>query len=150
MSYAATTLSKLSGLSLGQCGKLANAIGRRNRALNWLPALVALAGFWGWMIAFGRGTDALEGTKWDVLAFLKDLGLGLIPSLVVGYGIAITLAVIAGSAVHRAILRRVIRHHLYSPACFWCGYSLVGLEVCNAAIQCPECGKVSPVASSTP
>jgi hypothetical protein len=143
--YGATILSKLSGLPIEHSAELVNAVHKRKPALKWLPSLAAPAAL-GWMFIFGRVTDVLEGTRWDVLAFLDKQGpLGIAGILGLGFGIAIALGFVAGFAVPRAILRRLIRHHLYSPACFWCGYSLVALEAHEAAIRCPECGKYSPV-----
>ena len=139
-------LAELTGLPLADCSELVDAIYKRRPALKWTPGISAILTFLGWMFAFGRVTDALEGTSWDVLALLRQLGvLGVLGALMLGYGIAITLALVVGTIIPRAILRRQLLHHLYSPACFWCGYSLCGLQRRNAAIHCPECGQLSPV-----
>jgi len=98
------------------------------------------------MFLFGRVTDALEGTRWDILAWLTQSGvLGSVGALVLGYGVAITLALVISVLIPRAVLRRELFRHLYSPACFWCGHSLRGLRRINGRIRCPECGRQSPV-----
>ena len=143
---AVRALSELTGLPVDRCAKLIDALYSRKPGLRWLPPLAAPIAFLGWMFIFGRVTDALEGTRWDILAFLQraDL-LGFVGMLLLGYGVAIILAVVVGATFPQAVLRRLVIHHLYSPTCFWCGYSLRGLERHNAAIDCPECGKSSPV-----
>ena len=62
-----------------------------------------------------------------------------------GLGAAISLALISGVSLRRFLLRRQFRDHLSTPACFWCGYLLKGLERDGSSIQCPECGRHSRV-----
>ncbi len=131
-------LSELTGLPEAQSAKLVDAIYARKPGLKWLSPSGAILAFLGWMSMFGWITDALEGTRWDILAFPEG-------ALLLGYGVAISLAVVVGGLIPRAVMRRQLLHHLCSPACFWCGYSLKGLQRHNATIDCPECGKPSPV-----
>lgn len=138
--YGARTLSKLSSLSEAECAELVEAVYARGPVLKWGPPIAGLIAFLGWMFLFGRGTDVLENTRWDVLAVP---GLGIL----LGYGVAIPLAFVVATVVPRVVLRRALCHCLFSPACFWCGYSLRGLETHDSRIRCPECGRLSPVAS---
>ena len=108
------------------------------------PSIVSLLAAFGWMILFGRGSDALEDTAWDILGLLHDLGfLGFIMALLLGFGVAIALALISGEALRRFLLRRQFCFHLFTPACFWCGYLLKGLVRDGDYIRCPECGQRS-------
>ena len=132
-------LSELTGLPEAQSAKLVDAIYARKPGLKWLSASGATLAFLGWMSMFGWITDALEGTRWDILALFFPGALLLL------YGVAISLALVVGGLIARAVMRRHLFHHLYSPACFWCGYSLRGLQRHNATVDCPECGKPSPV-----
>ena len=145
--YAVNTLSKLSGLSSGQCAELVGAVYARKRHYKWIPEVTAALAFLGWMFVFGRTTDALENTDWDLLASLGKFGIGgFAITLLLGYGVALALAFLLGRVVPRAVMRRELKNYLCSPACFFCGYSLRGLDVQRSAIRCPECGKTSPVA----
>ncbi|MHC4108282.1 MAG: hypothetical protein ACYSTY_09390 [Planctomycetota bacterium] len=134
--YGARTLSTLSGVPETECAELVKAVYARRPVLKWGPPIACPIAFLGWMFLFGRVTDVLEKTRWDVLA--------LPGGALLGYPIAITLALVVATVVPRAVLRRALRHCLYSPACFWCGYSLRGLEIHESRIRCPECGKFSP------
>jgi hypothetical protein len=114
--------------------------------LKWIPAIAPTFAFLGWMFVFGRVSDALDDTPW-VLAGFHQLGIvGIIFAILSGYGIGILLALLAGLWLPRYVWRRHLRHFLYSPACFWCGYSLKRLQVIERTIRCPECGQSSPVA----
>ena len=104
---------------------------------------------------FGNNVFFFEGVRWfeQVLhserfhnSLLRQLTFtGIILAIEIPLGVAIALAVVAGALVPRALLRRSVLHHLYSPACFWCGYSLRGLPRHGADVLCPECGRHSPV-----
>ena len=143
--YGARTLSRLSSLSEAECAELVEAVYARRPVLKWAPPIAGPIAFLGWMFLFGRGTDVLEGTRWDVLAFLRDLGsVGFLMMILLGYGVAITLALIVATVVPRVLLRRELHRCLTSPACFRCGYSLSGLEIRGSKIRCPECGRPSP------
>ncbi len=131
-------LSELTGLPAAQSAKLVDAIYARKPGLKWLSASGATLACFGWISMFGWITDALEDTRWDILAFPPG-------ALLLGYGVAISLAVVVGGLIPRAVMRRQLFHHLCSPACFWCGYSLRGLQRHNETVDCPECGKPSPV-----
>ncbi len=114
--------------------------------IKWVSPIAGPIVFLGWMFVFGWTTDLLEGSRWDILAYLAGHGaFGIVATILLGWGLAITLAVVAGTLVPRAALRRALFHHLYSPTCFWCGYSLRGLPRQNASVPCPECGRHSPV-----
>ncbi len=143
--YAVDILSKLSGLSPGQCAKLVDAVYTRKPHYKWLPEAAAGLAFLGWMIVFGWTTDALEKTDWDPFGRLGIARLAVM--LLLGYGVAIALAVVFGRLIPRVVMRRELKNCLCSPACFFCGYSLRGLDVQLSAIRCPECGKTSPVAA---
>ena len=145
--HGARTLSALTGLAEADCLDLVEAIYDRRPALKWIPPIAAPLAFLGWMLVYGRTTDMLENTRWDLLAFFDRMGVfGVAASILLGFGVAVTLAVILATVVPRAVLRRELRRCLYSPACFWCRYSLSGLEADNSTIRCPECGRLSPVA----
>ena len=127
--------TKLTGLPVNECRLLLAAIDKRKWWVTQVgPAVAALATFWGWMIFFGRTTDALEGTDWDILPF----GGGML-----GFGVAIPIATLVWVKVRSFVARREFRRHLFLPACFWCGYQLGGLAVDTGVIRCPECGKLS-------
>ena len=144
--HAAGVLSELSGWPVVDCSGLVQALEARSPRVQWIQGLGPLLAFFAWMVIFGRATDALEGTRWDVLGFLEEQGpLGFLAVILLGFGVAVTLAVLVGTVIPRALLRRQVRYHLYSPACFWCGYSQRGLEISNDSICCPECGRRSPV-----
>lgn len=44
-------------------------------------------------------------------------------------------------AIRDVGLRRAIRRRLDGACCGGCGYSLLGLEVVDMIVRCPECGK---------
>ncbi len=142
---AVRALCELTGLSQTDCADLIRAVAARRPLLQWIsPVAMPLAGI-GWIFLFGRITDLLEGTRWDILAFLAGHGIvGIAVALLLGYGVAFALAVVAGTLAPAA-LRRALFHHLYSPACFWCGYSLRELPRPDSFVLCPECGRRSPV-----
>jgi hypothetical protein len=142
-------LAKRFGIGEAECRSLIDAINKRKWMVRNAPSTVGGFAFFGWMILFGRGTDVLEGTAWDILGFAHDAGfLGFMMALLLGFGVAITLAVVSGLAVRRLLLRKQFRYHLFTPACFWCGYLLKGLECDGSSIQCPECGRHSRVGRS--
>ena len=143
---AVRALRRLTGLSLAQCADLVGAVRARKPGIRWIAPVAGPIAFLGWMFMFGRLTDVLEGTRWDILALLTSKGiLGTAGIVLLGFGVAITLGIVVGELIPRAVLRRALFYHLYSPACFWCGYSLHGLHRSNPSIQCPECGRHSPV-----
>ncbi len=145
-SRAVTALCELTGQSPAQCADLIGAVVSRKPMIRWIVPIAPSVLLLGWMFLFGRSTDLLEGTRWDIIASVKEYGaLGVVVLILLGYGVAIALAVVAGTLVPRALLRRSVLHHLYSPACFWCGYSLRGLPRHGADVLCPECGRHSPV-----
>ena len=139
-------LAKRFGIDEAECRSLIDAINKRQWMVRNLPSIVGGVAFLGWMILFGRSTDALEGTAWDILGFAHDAGfLGFMMALLLGFGVAIALAVVSGLAMRRFLLWRQFRCHLFAPACFWCGYLLKGLEPHDDFTQCPECGRRSRV-----
>jgi hypothetical protein len=145
--HGARTLSALTGLAETECLELVEAIYNRRPALKWIPPIAAPLSFLGWMFVYGRTLDTLENTRWDLVAFFNQMGVfGVAASILLGFGVAITLAVILATVVPRAVLRRELHRCLYSPACFWCGYSLSGHEAPESRVRCPECGRPSPVA----
>ena len=134
-----------------ECRSLIDAINKRNWMVRNAPSTVGGFAFFGWMILFGRGGDALEETAWDIFGFFHDAGfLGFMMALLLGFGVAITLAVVSGLAVRRVLLRKQFRYHLFTPACFWCGYLLKGLERDGRSIRCPECGRRSRIGRKVP
>ncbi len=139
-------LAKRFGMNEVECRSLIDAIDKRKWMVRDVPSIVGVLGSFGWMMLFGHGTDALEDTAWDILGLLHDLGfLGFIMALFLGFGVAIALAVVSGVTLRRFLLRKQFRYHLFTPACFWCGYLLKGLERDGDFIQCPECGRPSRV-----
>jgi len=139
-------LTKRFGIDEAECLSLIDAIDKRKRMAGTAPSIVAFLLFWAWMILFGRGTDALEETQWDILSLLRDLGfIGFVLSFLLGLGVAISLAIVSGVSLRRFLLRRQFRYHLFTPACFWCGYLLKGLEREGDFTRCPECGRRSRV-----
>ncbi len=127
-----------------ECLELINEIDKRKPVAAAAPSIVGFMVWWAGINLYGRGTDALEGTQWDILPLLSDLGfVGFILRFVLGLGVPILLAFISGGALRRFLLRRQFRYHLFTPACFWCGYSLKGHERVSRFIRCPECGKRS-------
>ncbi len=129
-----------------ECRELVNAIDKRKLMVRTAPSIVSVLACFGWMMLFGHGTDALEETAWDILGFANDAGfLGIMMVILLGGGVAIALAVVSGLALRRFLLRRQFRYHLFTPACFWCGYSLKGLERDGSSIKCPECGQRSRI-----
>ena len=135
--FAARSLARLGGLPLAQCYELVEPIQQRKPRLTWMPQTGAVLIFFGWLV-FGRIDHASDN-------LFKAIG-----SILWNYGIAAALALLVGMGLPSLLLRREVRHHLFAPACFWCGYSLRGLVVEDAAIRCPECGCVSPVARQPP
>ena len=137
-------LAKRFGIDEAECRGLIDAIDKRRWMVHNAPSIAGGLAFAGCMILFGVGLDALEGTAWDIAGFVTDLGfVGFVLALLLGYGVAIALAVGSGVALRRSLLRRQFRYHLFTPACFWCGYSLNGLERDGDYIRCPECGRRS-------
>lgn len=146
--HTALTLAALSGLSIERSRELVNAVYKCKPALKLLRPIVAPCAFVAWLWVFVRGTDALRGTALDLMAFLVHLDLiGAVVIFLLSLGAALALAMAAGYFIPRAALRRAVRHCLHAPACFWCGYSLTGLQADGAVVTCPECGKPSPVAA---
>ncbi len=139
-------LAERFGIDEVECRSLIDAIDKRQRIASSAPSVVGLIVSGGWIMFFGRGTDALEKTRWDILSLLRDLGfLGFVLGILLGLGAAIFLGLVSGVALRRFLLRKQFRYHLFTPACFWCGYLLKGLERDGSAIQCPECGGRSRV-----
>ena len=139
-------LAKRFGIDEAECRSLIDAIDKRKLTVRTAPSIASLLAGFGWMILFGRGGDALEETAWDIFGFFHDAGfLGFMMALLLGFGVAIALAVSSGVSLWRFLLRRQFRYHLLTPACFWCGYSLKGLERDGDFIRCPECGQRSRI-----
>jgi len=139
-------LAKRFGIDEAECLSLIDAIDKRKLTVRTAPSIVSVLASFGWMILFGRGGDALEETAWDIFGFFHDAGfLGLMMALLLGFGVAIALAVGSGVSLRRFLLRRQFRYHLFTPACFWCGYLLKGLEREGDFTRCPECGRRSRV-----
>ncbi len=139
-------LAKRFDIDEAECRSLIDAIDKRKWMVHNAPSIVGGLAFFGWMILFGRGGDALEETAWDIFGFFHDAGfLGFIMALLLGFGVAIALIVVLEVALRRFLLRRQFRYHLFTPACFWCGYSLKGLERYSSSIKCPECGQRSRI-----
>ena len=129
-----------------ECREIVNAIDKRKLMVRTAPSIVSVLACFGWMMLFGHGTHALEETAWDILGFANDAGfLGVMMVLSLGGGVAIALAVVSGLALRRFLLGRQFRYHLFTPACFWCGYSLKGLDRDGSSIKCPECGQRSRI-----
>lgn len=139
-------LAKRFGIDEAECRSLIDAIDKRIWVLRNAPSIVSVLAAFGWMMLFGLGSDALEDTAWDILGLLNDLGfIGFILGVLLGLGVALSLALISGVALRRYLLRRQFRDHLFTPTCFWCGYSLQGHKRVGSFIKCPECGKRSRV-----
>lgn len=131
-----------------ECQGLIKAIDKRKQFKSAIPSIVGLIVIFAWMVLFGRGTDALEGTRWDILSFLIDIGpVGILLAIFSGLGIGTLLAASTAIALRRRFLSQQFHYHLFTPACFWCGYSLKGLENENNYIKCPECGERSRTGS---
>ncbi len=146
VTQAVAALRHLTELRSADCSELVGAVYARKPGVKWIAPVAGPIAFLGWMFLFGRVTDALEGTRWDILAWLTQSGvLGSVGALMLGYGVAITLALVISVLIPRAVMRRELLRHLYSPACFWCDHSLRGLRRINGRIRCPECGRQSPV-----
>ena len=127
-----------------ECQKLIKVIDKRHRSVTIIPNAAGLIACFIWMFIFGRGTDALEGTQWDILEFLFGIGpVGVIFVFFLGFGIAIILASITFIVLRKRLLCKQFEDHLIKPICFWCGYSLKGLESESNYIKCPECGERS-------
>jgi len=143
---AVKALCELTGLSPTDCADLIRAVAARRLLTRWISPIAAPLVALGWIFLFGRITDLLEGTRWDILAYLARHGIvGIAIALLLGYGVAFALAIVAGTLAPNAALRRALFYHLYSPACFWCGYSLRELPRQDSSVLCPECGRHSPV-----
>ena len=139
-------LAKRFDIDEAECRRLIDAIDKRKRMVRTAPSIVSLLAAFGWMMLFRPGTDALAETAWDFLGFANDAGLlGIMMVLLLDGGVAIALAVVSGLALRRFLLRRQFRYHLFTPACFWCGYLLKGLERDGDFIRCPECGQRSRI-----
>lgn len=141
-------LAERFGIDKDECQNLIRVIDKRKRFKKEVPSIVGGIIFVIWMFIFGRGTDVLEGTRWDILDFLWDQGfIGIILMLFLGFGIAILLATITSIILRRRFLIKQFHDHLFTPLCFWCGYSLKGLENESNFIKCPECGERSRTGS---
>lgn len=60
---------------------------------------------------------------------------------------------VASVAELRTFVSRGLYRHLRTPLCVWCGYDLSGQAADRVAreqgtIQCPECGRTSPVVTN--
>ena len=131
-----------------ECQGLIKAIDKRKQFKSAIPSIVGLIVIFAWMVLYGRGTDALEGTRWDILSFLFDIGpVGIILAIFSGLGIGTLLAASTAIALRRRFLSQQFNYHLFTPACFWCGYSLKGHDCDGNYIKCPECGKRSRTGS---
>jgi len=143
---AAAWLRGRTGLPQDVCFELVRALYARMPAVKWILPVGAPLAFFGWMLLFGRVTDVLEGTRWDLLAMLHEGGIvGGVAVASLGFGVGITLALLIGGLAPHLMLQRAVRHHLHAPACFWCGQLLRGVPPQGALVACPECGKASPV-----
>ncbi len=138
---------ELSELSDEECARLKRALNKTRWKVELIPTVVGLAIWWGWMLAFGKGTDYLEQhSNWDLLGILVRLGwLGNLVIVALGFGVATFLAFGVGMPLWRRLLRRAITTLLESKSCFWCGYCLTGLEATDGRVRCPECGDHSPI-----
>ena len=101
----------------------------RRRAL---PISAAVVVFWIWIVAFGLTTDALEGTRFDVIAMVSRLDgpFGILTLIAAGYAVALTAAAITW----RTLARRL---RPPPPCCPSCHYDRTGLP---NNTPCPECG----------
>jgi hypothetical protein len=115
---------------------------RRNRTLRWAPSVTGVAVFAFWMALFGYGTDWLEGTRFDLMAWLDGLppALSMLLGIGLGYGVAISLAMLAYVRLRRRLVQREVAALIESQGCLSCGYSLQGLTPLNGVVICPECG----------
>lgn len=97
------------------------------------PTAGAVIAWWTWMVIFGHTTDALEGTRFDLLAMFDRLPgrFDLLAKLLAGFGVAIAV----GAATHRILTRRLVPPP--PDHCEECGYDLTGIS----AKTCPECGR---------
>lgn len=102
-----------------------------------IPTGAATALWFGWMMAFGYTTDALDDGP-------SPINLGLVSMLLLGYGCATILAVLTHRLLRRAMLARRATAYLGKQVCLRCGYSLAGLSPERGPVKCPECGYASP------
>jgi hypothetical protein len=123
----------------------------RHRPASWWPDIASAAAFLGWMVAFGRATDALETTRFDIAAVWRGSWLGVAALLLLSYGVAAALAIAVGFWLQTRLLLRPIRRCIELPACFNCNQSLQGVPTVDGRLTCPECGAPypAPVASIT-
>jgi hypothetical protein len=134
------------------CHEMVDAMLRRKPFIVWTPSIAGCCLFGIWMIVFGKGTNALEGTRWDIMNWIHARGVvGILLAVLMGYGVAITLGILSSILIRRSLMRRAIRYHVNAPACFWCGYSLVGLPCLSNTniVPCPECGNNSAIAQGS-
>lgn len=141
------SFAELSTLSDEECARLNRFLNKTRWKVELFPTVVGLAIWWGWMLAFGKGTDFLEQyATWDLLGYLHRAGwLGILAMIALGYGVATILAIGIALPLWRRLLRRAITALLDGKSCFRCGYCLTGLEATDGRVRCPECGNRSPV-----
>src|SRR5437899_8994231 len=83
------SIARKLGGSKAEISAAVDAIVQQRWAIRQMPAILGLALAIGWMILFGRGTDALEKTRFDLLGLLQSWGApGIVIALLLGYGIA--------------------------------------------------------------
>ena len=139
-------LAKQFNIDKSQCQKLIKIIRKRKRHIIVISSLIGVIAFVIWMAIFISITSVLEGTSWDILEILGNLGaIGFVLGMFSGLGLALILSQVSEVAIRRHLLRRQFQYHLLTPACFWCGYVLKGLECKDHYVKCPECGERSRI-----
>ena len=115
-------LAKRFGIDKDECQGLIKAIDKRKQFKSAIPSIVGLIVIFAWMVLYGI-----------ILAIFSGLGIGTL------------LAASTAIALRRRFLSQQFHYHLFTPACFWCGYSLKGHDCDGNYIKCPECGERSRI-----
>jgi len=133
-------------LDKNECRSLVKAIDKRNKKLNGIPFVIGVIVLWTWVYLWAISTNVLKDTNFNIIGFLGDKGvIGIILAFLIGFGGATFWGLIVVLAIRHRLLQKQFQYHLFTPACFWCGYSLKGLESESNYIKCPECGERSRI-----
>jgi hypothetical protein len=119
------------------------------RARSWFarngPGLLGVTTLLAWVVIFGRGTDMLEKTRFDLLGTLHTWGIvGDVLAFALGWGVGLLLAgAVAVLACQRMFMRRIRAMprdgHGHICVCEECLYPMAHVA-CGQVSRCPECG----------
>lgn len=145
--YAAMSrrIARKLGLKATDVATVAGTIRGRSWVVRNGPGLLGVATFVAWMFIFGRGTDLLEKTRFDLLGALHKWGtVGFVLGFLLGWGIGLLLAGAVAILTGQHMLTRQIKAMPRDSngrlcVCDECLYPMAHAAPGEVS-RCPECG----------